>query len=104
MKGAAAAVIVYDITRPETFMAMNTWFESFREVCPDSPVVVCANKVDLKTERMVPLEPGHMLRDWFQAQYFETSAKTGEAVPDVFSRVAEILLKKSRTERRGPEM
>ncbi|MGQ4871902.1 MAG: Rab family GTPase [Candidatus Thorarchaeota archaeon] len=104
MKGASGAVIVYDVTRPETFMAMNNWFESFRETCPAADVVICANKVDLEKERMVPVEPGHMLRDWFQADYFETSAKTGQYVTDVFARIAEIMLNKKLKEHSGPMM
>lgn len=102
MKGASAALIVYDVTRPETFMAMNNWFESFRDVCPDAPVVICANKVDLKAERMVPVQPGQMLEEWFQSEYNETSAKTGEKVADVFTRCAEILLKKVLSEGKSP--
>ncbi len=102
MKGASAAIIVYDVTRPETFMAMNNWFESFKEVCPESPVLISANKVDLEAERMVPSEPGRMLRDWFQADYFETSAKTGNEVVNVFSRTAEVVLTKALTEVKDP--
>jgi small GTP-binding protein len=104
MKGASAAIVVYDVTRPETFMAMNNWFESFKEVCPDSPVLISANKVDLLDKRMVPQEPGIMLRDWFQAEYFETSAKTGDAVDNVFTRIAEVVLKKALSESKGPLM
>lgn len=89
MKGAAAAIIVYDVTQPETFMAMNTWYESFREVSPNAIVVICANKVDLEGKRMVPIQPGEMLRDWYQAAYYETSAKTGTKVMDVFAEVAQ---------------
>ena len=99
MKGAAGAIIVYDVTRPETFMAMNTWFESFHEVCPGAPVVICANKVDLESKRMVPREPGLMLKDWFQADYFETSAKAGTAVSDVFTRIAQIMMNGATAER-----
>ncbi|MFW9926382.1 MAG: Rab family GTPase [Candidatus Thorarchaeota archaeon] len=98
MKGASAAIIVYDVTRPETFMAMNNWFESFKEVCPESPVLISANKIDLIDQRMVPSEPGRMLRDWFQAEYFETSAKTGDEVNNVFSRTAEVVLAKALSE------
>jgi len=104
MKGAAGAIIVYDVTRPETFMAMNNWFESFREICPDATTIICANKVDLEDERMVPVEPGHMLRDWFQASYYETSAKTGEKVTDVFSKLAEDLMRKHLEEKSQPSM
>ncbi|MFW9920438.1 MAG: Rab family GTPase [Candidatus Thorarchaeota archaeon] len=89
MKGASAAIIVYDVTQPETFMAMNSWYESFREVSPNALVVICANKVDLEGKRMVPIQPGEMLRDWYQAAYFETSAKTGTKVSDVFAEVAQ---------------
>lgn len=98
MKGASASIIVYDVTRPESFMAMNNWFESFREVCPEAPAFICANKIDLKEKRIVPPEPGIMLRDWFQSEYYETSAKDGTAVVDVFTRCAEVVLRKALSE------
>ena len=104
MKGAQGAIITYDVTRPDTFMAMNNWFESFRDVCPEAAVVVCANKVDLVGQRMVPPEPGHMLKDWFQAEYFETSAKDGTGVIDAFKRIASIVLNKSLADRKRPTL
>jgi len=104
MKGASAAIIVYDVSKPETFMAMNNWFESFREVSPEAPVVISANKIDLTDERMVPQEPGLMLRDWFQAEYYETSAKDGTAVTDIFTKCAEIVLLKALSESKSPIM
>ncbi|MFW9846016.1 MAG: Rab family GTPase [Candidatus Thorarchaeota archaeon] len=104
MKGSSGAVIAYDVTRPETFMAMNNWFESFRETCPNAAVVIAANKVDLIDSRIVPVEPGLMLRDWFQADYYETSAKTGAQVTDVFDKLAKLVLKQIRAEKKGPEM
>ncbi|TFF93421.1 hypothetical protein EU546_06250, partial [Candidatus Thorarchaeota archaeon] len=70
--------------------------------CPDAPVVICANKADLKRDRMVPVQPGQMLREWFQSEYHETSAKTGEKVADVFTRCAEILLEKALGEGKSP--
>ena len=102
MKGSSAAIIVYDVTKPESFMAMSSWFESFREVCPDAPIFICANKVDLVDKRMVPQEPGIMLRDWFQSEYYETSAKDGTKVTDVFERCAEVVLLKAVSEGKSP--
>jgi small GTP-binding protein len=102
MKGSSAAIIVYDVTKPESFMAMNNWFESFREVCPNAPVMICANKIDLTEKRMVPQEPGTMLRDWFQSEYYETSAKDGTKVTDVFERCAEVILLKAISEGKSP--
>ncbi|MHA1909772.1 MAG: Rab family GTPase [Candidatus Thorarchaeota archaeon] len=104
MKGASAAIIVYDVTKPETFMAMNTWYESFREVCPNAMAIICANKVDLEVNRMVPVEPGQMLRDWFQAAYYETSAKTGDQVNIVFTRVAEEVFRSRSNDSKDPTM
>ena len=104
MKGASAAIIVYDVTKPETYMAMNNWFESFREVSPEAPVVIAANKIDLVGDRMVPQEPGIMLRDWFQAEYYETSAKDGTAVADIFTKCAEIVLLKALSDSKSPIM
>ncbi len=104
MKGASAAIIVYDVTQPESFMAMNTWYESFREVCPNAMAVICANKVDLQGKRMVPVEPGQMLRDWFQAAYYETSAKTGDKVNEVFTRVAEEVFRSRSSGSSEPKM
>ncbi|MFW9907277.1 MAG: Rab family GTPase [Candidatus Thorarchaeota archaeon] len=104
MKGAAAAIIVYDVTQPESFMAMNTWYESFREVCPSAMAVICANKIDLTEKRMVPVEPGTMLRDWFQAAYYETSAKTGDSVYEVFIRVAEEVFRSRIPDSGVPQM
>lgn len=103
MKGASGAIITFDVTRPETYMAMNSWFMSFRDTCPDAPVIICANKIDLQDERMVPVEPGLMLRDWFQSEYYETSAKTGESVIRVFTRLGELLLEATKSEK-GPMM
>jgi len=102
MKGSSAAIIVYDVTKPESFMAMNNWFESFREVCPEAPIFICANKIDLSDKRMVPQEPGIMLRDWFQSEYYETSAKDGTRVTDVFERCAEVVLLKAISEGKEP--
>ncbi len=103
MKGASAAIIVYDVTQPETFMAMNNWYESLREVSPDALVVICANKIDLEGQRMVPQQPGEMLRDWYQAPYYETSAKTGDRVQEVFLTVAQGVFK-NRNDMSQPQM
>ena len=104
MKGASAAIIVYDVTKPESFMAMNTWYESFREICPNAMAIICANKIDLQDKRMVPVEPGQMLRDWFQAAYYETSAKTGDKVNEVFTRVAEEVFRSRSSDSSEPQM
>jgi small GTP-binding protein len=84
MAGALIGLIVYDVTRPPTFMTVHEWFMKFVAVCPTANVALVANKVDV-AERQVPIEAGKMLAEWLKVKYFEVSAKTGENIEEVFT-------------------
>jgi small GTP-binding protein len=84
MDGAVIGLIIYDVTRPSSFMAVHDWFMKFVAVCPKASVALLANKVDLK-DRKVPVEAGRMLAEWLEINYFEVSAKTGENIEEIFS-------------------
>jgi small GTP-binding protein len=93
MSGASMAFIVYDVTRPPTFMNVYEWYRNFRAVCPRASITLVANKVDVK-ERLVPTEAGVMLSKWLDIRYIETSAKTGQNVNSLFFECAkEAILK-----------
>jgi len=79
----------------------STYRELRRQYMKGSSAAI-ANKIDLADKRMVPQEPGMMLRDWFQSEYYETSAKDGTKVTDVFQRCAEVVLLKAVTEGKSP--
>ena len=83
MHGSSMAFIVYDVTRPSTFMNVFEWYRNFRAVCPHALIVLVANKVDRK-DRLVPKEAGHMVSNWLGLKYIETSAKTGKNVNEMF--------------------
>merc|ERR1712129_656841 len=44
---ANACVLAFDITRKITYMNLETWYKEMRHYCPDIPVIVVANKVDV---------------------------------------------------------
>ena len=83
MTGSSMAFIVYDVTRPSTFMNVYEWYRNFRAVCPEAVIVLVANKIDRK-DRVVPKEAGLMVSRWLNLKYIETSAKTGENINTMF--------------------
>ncbi|MHA1925170.1 MAG: GTP-binding protein [Candidatus Thorarchaeota archaeon] len=84
MDGAVIGLIVYDVTRPPSFMTVHDWFMKFVAVCPRASVALLANKVDLK-DRKVPIEAGKMFAEWLEVKHFEVSAKTGENVEEIIN-------------------
>jgi Ras-related protein Rab-5C len=84
MSGASIGLILFDITRPPTFMTVHEWFMKFVAVCPNASVALVANKVD-RENRRVPIEAGKMLAEWLEVKYFEASAKTGKNIEEIFT-------------------
>ncbi len=84
MAGASMAIIVYDVTRPQTFLDIGEWFTKFITVCPNAVVAVVANKID-REDRLVPPEAGKMVTQWLDVLHYETSAKTGENINTLFT-------------------
>jgi small GTP-binding protein len=93
MVGASIAFLVFDVTRPPTFLNVASWYDSFVAVAPDAVVILVANKVD-REDRVVPLEAGEMFSKWRGLDYIETSAKTGENVERMFTTSVENAVRK----------
>ena len=95
MAGASMAIIVYDVTRPQTFLDIGEWFTKFVTVCPNAIVAVVANKID-RADRLVPGEAGSMIKSWLDVLYYETSAKTGENINNLFVDLVTLSIQKQR--------
>lgn len=97
MAGSSMAIIVYDVTRPQTFLDIGEWFTKFITVCPNAVVAVVANKID-REDRLVPPEAGNMVNQWLDVLHYETSAKTGENVNTLFTDLVQrVILKQAAT-------
>lgn len=58
-RGAAGALLVYDITRRETFNHLSAWLEDAREHANENmTVMLIGNKSDLASKRAVSVEEG----------------------------------------------
>ncbi|EWM29666.1 ras-related protein rab-5b [Nannochloropsis gaditana] len=84
-RGAAAAIVVYDITRRESFGTLQRWVSELQEKGPrDLRIMVAGNKKDLEGDRQVAAEEAEAYAESIGARYMETSAKDDMAVQDLF--------------------
>ncbi|GKT57484.1 GTP-binding protein Rab2 [Colletotrichum tofieldiae] len=94
-RGASGALLVFDLSRKQTFQHVTDWLNDLRQIAePDIVVILVGNKADLtqdeNNKREVTKEEAE---EWAKRngvfEYVETSAKSGENVEKAFMRVAE---------------
>jgi len=89
-RGAAGALLVYDITRRDTFKHLSTWLEEARQHSQSNMVIMLiGNKNDLEHRRAVSFEEGKAFADANGLIFMETSAKTAFNVETAFINTAE---------------
>ncbi|MFX1450854.1 MAG: GTP-binding protein [Promethearchaeota archaeon] len=92
---AQGAILVYDITRKETFNELDDWLENLKTYCGNVPVVLLGNKLDLANkERKVSKEEGKKYGEEKKLPFFETSASSGENVEEAFRLLTDRILEK----------
>ncbi|KAG9510043.1 VPS21, partial [Fragariocoptes setiger] len=86
-RNSNAAIVVYDLTSHESFLAVKEWIKELT-VNIDGEVVltIVGNKRDLP-HRQVSLREGDLLARQYNAVHFEASALTSENIPDIFSSI-----------------
>ena len=65
----ACCILVYDITRPESFKSIINWIEDVRNYNNDIDFILVGNKYDLKDERKISEEQGKALASEFDMKY-----------------------------------
>ena len=87
-KDAHGILLVYDVTRKETFDNLEKWINDIEEMSKDDiKVMLIGNKNDLLDEKQVSDEEGLSLAKEKNFFFFETSAKTGENVENAFNEL-----------------
>ena len=81
--GTHGVIFVFDVTRPSTFQNINADLKIVQEKLPNIPLLVIGNKTDL----VVLKELQELLNKNQISTDFLTSAKTGDAVNDVFLKL-----------------
>eukprot|EP01050_Picozoa_sp_SAG11_P014674 SAG11_NODE_1833_length_4189_cov_20.714914_2_plen_904_part_00 len=90
---AAGVLLVYDITRRDTFNRLQSWLDDIRYRKPNMVITLVGNKTDLEHRRQVAFEEGERFaQEHGLAGFLETSAKTGHNVEQAFAGTAEHIL------------
>lgn len=88
-------MIVYDVTRRDTFNHVTTWLDDARKHSNSNMVIMLiGNKNDLDSERKVKKEEGEALAIEHRLLFMETSAKTPENVEEAFNMIAKTIYEK----------
>jgi small GTP-binding protein len=97
-RGATGIVYVFDLTRRSSFANLNEWKNEVEKVVGQKPALLVGNKIDIAVDgkREVSFQDGESFKSEISAKkYFETSAKVGDSVEDVFKLLTLEILRSS---------
>jgi small GTP-binding protein len=97
-RGATGIIYVFDLTRRSSFAELLEWRNEVEKVIGLKPSLIVGNKLDLADQgkREVSAQDGESLKSEMHAiKYYETSAKEGDSVDDVFKILTLEILKTS---------
>ncbi|CAG9944795.1 unnamed protein product [Clonostachys rosea f. rosea IK726] len=118
-RNAQAALVVYDLTKPTSLVKAKHWVaELQRQASPGIVIALVGNKLDLTTEaapadvdgtdgddsgdaRKISTEEAKTYAEEESLLFFETSAKTGHNVTEVFTAIANAIPETSLKTTRG---
>eukprot|EP00469_Lotharella_globosa_P005857 CAMPEP_0167792476 /NCGR_PEP_ID=MMETSP0111_2-20121227/12582_1 /TAXON_ID=91324 /ORGANISM="Lotharella globosa, Strain CCCM811" /LENGTH=214 /DNA_ID=CAMNT_0007685399 /DNA_START=60 /DNA_END=704 /DNA_ORIENTATION=- len=94
-RGAAGALLVYDITRRDTFNHLTQWLKEARQNSShqDMVIMLIGNKKDLDMRRQVSYKEGEQFAQQNGLIFLETSAKTAANVNEAFCATARQIYK-----------
>jgi len=89
-RGAAAAIIVYDLTSRPSFVRAKQWVKELQrqQGNPNIVIALAGNKQDLQDKRQVDAEEAKAYADDNSIYFLETSAKTDYNVTPLFEAIA----------------
>ena len=89
-RNAHAAVLVFDVTNKESYESLEQWATDLEEkTTTDIKIFIAGNKCDLENRQVSEEEAREFAFKHGAICYVETSAKTGNGVLELFTKVAE---------------
>ncbi|RLT39360.1 MAG: GTP-binding protein [Chloroflexi bacterium] len=91
MRGSAGAILVCDLTRPESLLSLEGYLADLRQVTPEATIILVANKSDSPEQRLL-LTRVEEAAAALGATCFVTSARTGQNVEEMFRHLGRVLV------------
>jgi len=96
-KGAVGALVVYDLTKMQSFKNIEKWLQELREYADDIVIMLIGNKKDLENEREVPTQEAQKFAQKQGLLYMETSALDGENITAAFEQTINEIYSRKKT-------
>lgn len=92
-RGAQGVILVYDVSRRETFAKLDNWLSELETYCTRNDLVkmLVGNKID-KDDREIEREEGLKFARKHSMLFIESSAKTRDGVQCAFEELVEKIL------------
>jgi len=97
-RGAAAAILVYDLTNTNSFHSVKGWIRELNDAASQDidlrqvAIGIAGNKKDLEDQRAVSTADGEAYAKSIGAFFLETSAKANEGLDELFVGVCQRVL------------
>ncbi len=100
-RGSHAAFVIFDLTNKNTFDSITKWIEAYHK--SNNPqfqknVILIGNKSDLVDSREITRAEAENFAKMNKMMYWETSAKEGNNVEEVFTYIGQLLFETYKDE------
>ena len=103
-RGAAGALLVYDISSRETYTNLMSWLSDARTLAnPNIVIILVGNKKDMEKDREVTFLEASQFAQEHDLMFLETSAMSGENVEDAFLTCSRNILGKIESGELNPD-
>ena len=90
-RDAQVAILTYDVTNEQSLDSLNYWLNELNDKVDQENMLLflAGNKCDVdSSEKKVPISQGKKFAEDHNMTFFETSAKTGAGVKELFQAIA----------------
>ena len=90
-RDAQVAILTYDVTNEQSLESLNYWLNELNDKVEIDNMILClaGNKNDVEaSKKTVPTSKGKAFAEEHKMIFYETSAKTGAGVKELFQAIA----------------